>query len=304
MHVAIPDQHRVGEPADEFDHALLVGLDRQHAEDLAVARILVFIVCKDTEHLGEVFGVHWSFFTPVKAPDGKSGLSVTGDTFGYAIDLIEGHKVDFRYVDPDLCGQFHRREFCLGHVRMSCRGQLDDPVAAAACDRDRQSAILALGFDRREFELHAGKREAQRALCLLLHHFCIGLVGLRFLGVDGDGAHCAWKIVPELCEKVVLAHGFYARAAGEVVAKRAFGKEVGEERLDFRSIAACVRNDFAIRILVGERQRWPILVGKVDLVECEDARISIEARNRSNARLTQKDIESRCVDHVASSSSR
>ena len=173
VHVAIPDQHRVGEPADQFDHALLVGLDRQHAEDLAVARILVFIVCKDTEHLGEVFGVYGSLFSPVEAPDGKSGLSVTGDTFGYAINLIERNKVDFRNVDPDLCRQFHRCEFCLGHVRMSGRRELDDPVAAAARDRDRQPAILALGFDCREFELHAGKREAQRALCLLPRRFFI-----------------------------------------------------------------------------------------------------------------------------------
>ena len=110
--------------------------------------------------------------------------------------------------------------------------------------------------------------------------------------------------MPELCEKVVLAHGFHARAAGQVVAKRAFRKEVGEERLNLRSIAACLGNDFAVRVLVGQRQRWPILVGKVDFVECEDARISIEARNGSNARLTQKDIESSCVDHVASSPRR
>ena len=82
--------------------------------------------------------------------------------FGQVVDRFQIDQGDLRHVDADQPGERHHREFVFGDAAKARRGQFDDPRAADAFGRDGQALVRPGIAERREFELHAGQRKAQR----------------------------------------------------------------------------------------------------------------------------------------------
>lgn len=71
MHIAIADQGAEHEAANELGGAGIASLGADDAGNVSVARALVLVVRKDSEHLREILDVDGAVAGSVEAADGK-----------------------------------------------------------------------------------------------------------------------------------------------------------------------------------------------------------------------------------------
>src|SRR5262245_1580097 len=178
MHVSIPDQHVEREAADELRNIRFPALSTDDRSDIHRARPPILIVRIDAEDLREVLNVYpRPILKPVEALDRKRLPFECFNAFGKVAYGIDINEPDRRHVDADKPRQRHHRKFVLWNALEFARRKLDDPRAADALCRDRQS--LALILDSGEFELDARKREPQSVLARLVPHSfrCLIVIG-------------------------------------------------------------------------------------------------------------------------------